>query len=51
VSIPAAALVEQMAVHRAPVPVYAARSQLAHSYEQLWAAVSATCIPTSAEAS
>lgn len=41
VHIPAAALVERMAVHRAPVPVYAARSQLARSYEQLWAAVAA----------
>jgi cellulose biosynthesis protein BcsQ len=39
--IPAMSLVEQMAVRRAPVPAFAPRSRLAHSYENLWAEVSA----------
>jgi chromosome partitioning protein len=39
VSIPAAVAVEQMAVHRAPVPTYAPRSQITRDYERLWAAV------------
>jgi cellulose biosynthesis protein BcsQ len=36
VSIPAASLVEQMAVRREPVPVYAGRSAIARSYGELW---------------
>jgi cellulose biosynthesis protein BcsQ len=36
VSIPAASLVEQMAVHRAPVPVFAPRSPIARAYRDLW---------------
>ncbi len=39
ISIPAVSLVEQMAVHRAPVPVFAARSQVARGYQELWAEV------------
>ena len=39
VVIPAASLVEQMAEHRAPVAVFAPRSQLARSYAQLWSEV------------
>jgi chromosome partitioning protein len=35
-AIPALALVEQMAVHRAPLPVFAPRSQVTRSYESLW---------------
>ena len=41
VGIPAASLVEQMAVHRSPVPVFAGRSQISRAYEQLWAEVRA----------
>jgi cellulose biosynthesis protein BcsQ len=36
VSIPNASLVEQMAVHRAPVPVFAPRSPVARAYRDLW---------------
>jgi len=39
--IPALSLVEQMAVHRAPLPVFAPRSRATRSYEDLWAEVSA----------
>ena len=39
--IPALSLVEQMAVHRAPLPVFAPRSRVTRSYESLWAEVSA----------
>jgi chromosome partitioning protein len=35
-SIPALSVVEQMAVHRAPIPAFAPRSPAAHCYEQLW---------------
>jgi len=35
--IPALSLVEQMTVHRAPVPVFAPRSRAAHCYQELWA--------------
>jgi chromosome partitioning protein len=38
-TIPALSLVEQMAVHRAPLPVFAPRSRVARSYEDLWAEV------------
>jgi len=34
--IPALAMVEQMAVHRAPLPVFAPRSRVTRSYEALW---------------
>ena len=34
--IPALSLVEQMAVHRAPLPVFAPRSRVTRSYESLW---------------
>jgi chromosome partitioning protein len=37
--IPALSLVEQMAVHRAPLPSFAPRSRVTRSYEQLWAEV------------
>jgi chromosome partitioning protein len=37
--IPALSLVEQMSVHRAPLPVFAPRSRVTHSYEALWAEV------------
>ena len=37
--IPALAMVEQMAVHRAPLPAFAPRSRVARSYEDLWAEV------------
>jgi chromosome partitioning protein len=37
--IPALSLVEQMAVHRAPLPVFAPRSRVTRSYEDLWAEV------------
>jgi chromosome partitioning protein len=40
-AIPALSLVEQMAVHRAPLPVFAPRSRVTRSYEDLWAEVSA----------
>jgi chromosome partitioning protein len=36
-AIPALSVVEQMAVHRAPLPAFAPRSPAAQSYEQLWA--------------
>jgi chromosome partitioning protein len=39
--VPALSLVEQMAVHRAPLPVFAPRSRVTRSYEELWAEVSA----------
>ncbi|HSK35922.1 MAG TPA: ParA family protein [Actinomycetota bacterium] len=39
--IPALSLVEQMAVHRAPLPVFAPRSRVTRTYESLWAEVSA----------
>jgi chromosome partitioning protein len=39
VSIPAVSIVEQMAVRRAPVPVFAARSQAARGYRELWSEV------------
>ena len=39
--IPALSLVEQMAVHRAPLPVFAPRSRVTRSYEELWAEVTA----------
>jgi len=35
-AIPALALVEQMAVHRAPLPAFAPRSRVTRSYESLW---------------
>ncbi|MBI1759356.1 MAG: ParA family protein [Actinobacteria bacterium] len=37
VSVPALAVVEQMANHRAPVAVYAPRSPAAQAYQRLWA--------------
>jgi chromosome partitioning protein len=36
-AIPALTVVEQMAVHRAPVPAFAPRSPAAQRYEELWA--------------
>jgi cellulose biosynthesis protein BcsQ len=39
--IPALSLVEQMAVHRAPLPVFAPRSRVTRSYEDLWSEVAA----------
>ncbi len=45
VSIPAVSLVEQMAVHRAPLPVFAGRSRIARDYEALWARVLAAVHP------
>ena len=39
--VPALSLFEQMAVHRAPLPVFAPRSRVTRSYEDLWAEVSA----------
>ena len=44
--IPALSLVEQMAVHRAPLPVFAPRSRVTRSYEDLWAEVSARSLRT-----
>jgi cellulose biosynthesis protein BcsQ len=38
--IPALSQVEQMAVHRAPLPVFAPRSRVTKRYEELWAEVS-----------
>jgi cellulose biosynthesis protein BcsQ len=35
--IPALSVVEQMAVHRAPLPVFAPRSRVTRRYEELWA--------------
>jgi chromosome partitioning protein len=37
--IPALSLVEQMAVHRAPLPVFAPRSVATRRYQELWAEV------------
>ncbi len=34
--VPALSVIEQMAEHRAPVPVFAPRSRAAASYEDLW---------------
>jgi chromosome partitioning protein len=34
--IPALSLVEQMSIHQAPLPVFAPRSRVTHSYEKLW---------------
>ena len=39
-SVPSLAVVERMAVERAPVPVFAPSSQAARAYESLWAEVS-----------
>jgi cellulose biosynthesis protein BcsQ len=39
--IPALSVVEQMAVHRAPLPVFAPRSRVTRSYESLWEEVRA----------
>ncbi len=39
--IPALSVVEQMAVHRAPLPTFAPRSRVTRSYEELWAEVRA----------
>jgi chromosome partitioning protein len=36
-TIPALSVIEQMALRRQPLPAYAARSQAAERYEQLWA--------------
>jgi chromosome partitioning protein len=38
--VPALSLVEQMAVHRAPLPAYAPRSKAALCYRQLWREIS-----------
>jgi chromosome partitioning protein len=38
-AIPARSLVEQMAVHRAPLPVFAPRSRVSRYYEELWGEV------------
>jgi chromosome partitioning protein len=38
-AIPALSLVEQMSVHRAPLPVFAPRSRVTRSYQDLWAEV------------
>lgn len=40
--VPALAIIEQMAVHRAPVPAFAPASRAAECYEQLWAEVRPT---------
>jgi chromosome partitioning protein len=40
-SIPAASLVEQMGIHRAPVPHFAPRSPISRAYERLWQQVNA----------
>jgi cellulose biosynthesis protein BcsQ len=40
-SIPAAALVEQMGIRRAPVPHFAPNSPISRAYEQLWKQVTA----------
>jgi chromosome partitioning protein len=37
--IPALSLVEQMSVHRAPLPAFAPRSRVTRSYEDLWGEV------------
>jgi cellulose biosynthesis protein BcsQ len=39
--VPALSLVEQMAVRRAPLPVYAPRSRAAQCYRELWQEISA----------
>jgi chromosome partitioning protein len=39
--IPNLSVVEQMAVHRAPLPAFAPRSRVARRYEELWAEVRA----------
>jgi chromosome partitioning protein len=36
-TIPALSVIEQMAVHRAPLATFASRSQVCERYEQLWA--------------
>jgi cellulose biosynthesis protein BcsQ len=38
-AIPALSVVEQMVVHRAPLPVFAPRSRATTAYEELWAEV------------
>jgi cellulose biosynthesis protein BcsQ len=38
-AVPALAVIERMAVERAPVPAFAPRSQAARSYQDLWAEV------------
>jgi chromosome partitioning protein len=38
-AIPALSLVEQMAVRRAPLPVFAPHSQVSRRYEELWAEI------------
>jgi chromosome partitioning protein len=43
--IPSLALIEQMAVRRAPLPAFAPRSSAAKCYEQLWAEVRGTRAP------
>jgi cellulose biosynthesis protein BcsQ len=43
VSIPAVSLIEQMAVHRAPVPEFAPRSPVARAYRDLWVETVAHC--------
>jgi len=40
-AVPALSLIEQMAVRRAPLPVYAPRSRATQCYEQLWQEISA----------
>jgi cellulose biosynthesis protein BcsQ len=39
-AIPALSVVERMAVHRAPLPTFAPRSQATRCYEQLWSELS-----------
>jgi chromosome partitioning protein len=39
-AVPALSLIEQMAVRRAPLPVYAPRSRATQCYEQLWKEIS-----------
>jgi cellulose biosynthesis protein BcsQ len=46
VSIPAASLVEQMGIHRAPVPYFAPKSPISRAYEQLWQQVDARALDT-----
>jgi chromosome partitioning protein len=43
-AIPALSVVEQMAVHRLPVPAFAPRSTAAQRYEQLWAELLAASV-------
>lgn len=47
-AIPALSLIEQMAVHRAPVSAFAPRSAAARSYASLWAEVRARALPGAA---